>query len=328
MTEIIPQLRDAALASAIKSKARELGFDHAGIASADPSHFAAYVRRWIADGKHGEMAYLAKRLEERINPQQYFPEARSVICVAMNYYAPLAPVPEEERNRHGRIARYALGRDYHEHIKSRLHQLADWIRQQAPDAQTRAAVDTAPVLEREMAARSGIGWIAKNTCVINRHSGSFLLLGQVITSLELQPDEPETDHCGTCTRCIDACPTAAITAPYQLDARRCISYLTIEHRGDIAPELQDQIGDWLFGCDICQDVCPHNRAPPTSTDSALQPRWPTGTMDVQAASNWTEAEYQEATRHSAMRRVKLPMLRRNAQIVLQNLGKLQTEDPR
>jgi epoxyqueuosine reductase len=324
---LVDQLRDASLAFGIKGKARELGFDLVGIAPAGRTQFESYLRDWIAEGRHGEMAYLANRLEERLDPQQYLSGARSIICVAINYHTPLEPIPEEEKQRHGKIARYALGRDYHEHIKTRLHELADWIRSQAPEAQTRAAVDTAPVLEREMAARSGVGWVGKNTCIINRHAGSFLLLGQIVTTLELPADEPETDHCGTCTRCIDACPTAAITAPYQLDARRCISYLTIEHRGEIDPDLQRQMGDWVFGCDICQDVCPHNRTPPQATDLALQPRFPTGTMDVEAAAQWTVEQYQQATRHSAMRRVKLPQLQRNAQIVLENLKSRQAKEP-
>ena len=176
----------------------------------------------------------------------------------MNYHFPLEPVGEEDRAYQGRIARYALGDDYHEIIKDRLHVLADWLRQIAPDAQTRAAVDTAPVLERELAGLAGIGWVGKNTCVIHPRVGSWLLLGQIITTLSLSADEPMPDHCGTCTRCIDACPTDAITQPYQLDASRCISYLTIEHRGEIPTEFHGPIGDWLYGCDICQDVCPHN----------------------------------------------------------------------
>ena len=170
----------------------------------------------------------------------------------MNYHVPLQPPPPGQ----GKIARYALGDDYHDQIKTRLHKLADFIRERAPEAQTRCGVDTAPIMEKELAARAGIGWIGKNTCVINEQIGSWLFLGEVITTLDLPADEPATDRCGSCTRCIDACPTAAITAPYQLDARRCISYLTIEHRGDIDSDLKSQISDWLYGCDICQDVCP------------------------------------------------------------------------
>jgi epoxyqueuosine reductase len=175
------------------------------------------------------------------------------------------------------------------------------------------------VMEREMAARAGIGWVGKNTCIIHPRIGSFVLLGQVLTTVELPSDEAEPDHCGTCTRCIDACPTQAITAPYQLDPRRCISYLTIEHSGEIEPELREKLGEWVLGCDICQDVCPHNRQPPETTDPVLQPRIATGTIDVEKAKDWTLDEYHDATRHSAMRRVKLPLFQRNAGIVAENL---------
>src|SRR5205814_99168 len=203
--------------------------------------------------------------------------ARSVVCVAMNYHVPLdPPLPGQ----HGRVARYALGEDYHEHIKQKLYDLADWIRDAIPGAQTRCGVDTAPIMEKELAARAGIGWIGKNTCVINDQIGSWLVLGEVITTLELPADEPAIDRCGSCRRCIDACPTAAITAPHQLDARKCISYLTIEHRGEIDAKLQPQIGDWLYGCDICQDVCPWNSKAPITIDEHLSPRFPSGTADL------------------------------------------------
>ena len=315
----LDQLRNHALATAVKEKARALGFDLVGVAPADPSRFRDYLRRWLDEGRHGEMDYLARRFDERVDPRNYLPGAKSVVCVAINYFSRLQPVPEAERHRHGRVARYALGRDYHEHIKTRLHDLADWIRAAAPGAQTRAGVDTAPVLEREMASRAGVGWVGKNTCIINRSAGSFLLLGQVLTTLDLPTDEPETDHCGTCTRCLDACPTGAITAPYELDATRCISYLTIEHRGPIDENLRRQMGDWVYGCDVCQDVCPHNRMPPEVIDPDLRPRLPTGTIDVERARRWTVEEYHDATRRSAMRRVKLPVFQRNAEIVWQNL---------
>jgi len=215
------------------------------------------------------------------------------------------------------VARYALGDDYHEMMKNRLHTLADFIRQHA-GGQTRAAVDTAPILEREFAARAGIGWVGKNTCVINPYIGSWTLLGEVLTTIELACDQPMMDHCGTCTRCLEACPTDALHAPYQLDASRCISYLTIEHRGEIAPELQPLIGDWLYGCDICQDVCPHNSKAPVATEPALQPRFPTGSLDLRELENWTPEDYRVTLRGSAMKRTKLPQLQRNAAIVRKN----------
>jgi epoxyqueuosine reductase len=227
---------------------------------------------------------------------------------------PLEPAPPNA----ARIARYALGDDYHEHVKIKLHALADAIRQLAPLAQTSCGVDTAPIMEKELAARAGVGWIGKNTCVINPAIGSWILLGEVITDLELPPDEPAVDRCGSCRRCIDACPTQAITAEYQLDARKCISYLTIEHRGEIDAGLRPQIGDWVFGCDICQDVCPWNSKAPIASMLELQPRFPTGTLDADAVSDWTDEEYRQTLRHSAIKRVKLPILQRNARIVEAN----------
>jgi epoxyqueuosine reductase len=306
------------LAQAVKEKAHRVGFDLVGIASAAPSTRQEYFRNWIAEGQAGEMGYLASRLEERIEPQAYLPGAQSVICLAINYHVALEPIPEPDLAHHGKIARYALGDDYHEVMKSRLHELADWLREAAPGAQTRACVDTAPVMEKELAARAGVGWLGKNTCLINPKIGSWLLLGEILTTAPLPVDEPATDHCGTCTRCIDACPTAAITAPYQLDARKCISYLTIEHRGEIAAELEPAIGDWLYGCDICQDVCPHNRKAPLTADPALAPRFATGSLDVREVLGWSDEEYRRRLRNSAMKRTKLPVLQRNAKIVERN----------
>jgi epoxyqueuosine reductase len=259
------------------------------------------------------MRYLAGRMEERTDPATYLPGAASVICVGLNYFVPLSPVPPG----HGKVARYALGTDYHELIKARLHQLADWIREQSAEAQTRCSVDTAPVMEKELAARAGIGWLGKNTCVINEKAGSWLLLGEIITTLQLEPDTPATDRCGSCRRCIEACPTQAITAPYQLDARKCISYLTIEHRGEIDPGLAEKFGSWIYGCDICQDVCPWNREPPPAADPALKPRWESGSIDANEVLRWTDDDYRRELKGSAMKRVKLPMLQRNARIVLQ-----------
>ncbi len=306
------------LAAELKQRALAIGFDLVGIADASPSKYRAYLRDWLETGQSGSMGYLARRFDERTDPAVYLPGARSVICVAMNYHVPLDAVPQGEQTHHGRIARYALGNDYHGIIKDRLFELADWMRQAAPDAQTRAAVDTAPVMEKEISARAGLGWIGKHTCVINTRVGSWLLLGEILTTLDLPADEPAVDRCGTCTRCIDACPTGAITAPYQLDARKCISYLTIEHPGEIDGELQPKIGDWLYGCDICQEVCPWNRDALVATDAALQPRFATGTLDVRDVLTWTTDNYREQLRHSAMKRVKLPVLQRNAAIVARN----------
>lgn len=313
------------LAAEVRERARALGFDLVGIAPAEPSRYRDYLRQWLDGGQAGSMEYLARRFNERTDPATYVPDAASVICVAMNYHVPLEPVPPEEKKHHGRIARYALGEDYHEVIKRRLWKLADWLREAVPGAVTRPCVDTAPVMEKELAARAGIGWIGKNTCVIDPAIGSWLLLGEIITSVSLPVDEPAVDRCGTCRRCLDACPTGAFTGAYQLDARRCISYLTIEHPDPIPAEFHSQLGEWLFGCDICQDVCPWNRKAPTTTDPALQPRFPTGTVDLRQLLAWRQGEYSPYLSGSALKRVKLPVLQRTARLIARNLEN-QTDD--
>ncbi|MGC4032725.1 MAG: tRNA epoxyqueuosine(34) reductase QueG [Tepidisphaeraceae bacterium] len=308
--------RDEA-AAAIKAHAIASGFDHCGIAPAGPSAYRQYLLDWIASGQAGDMHYLQERFAERVDPSLYLPGVLSVVSVAINYHVPLEPTPPG----HAKIARYAQGDDYHEKLKKKLYDLADWIREQWPHAETRTGTDSVPVMEREMATRAGIGWVGKNTCVIHPQTGSWLLLGEVLTTLDLPADAAMPDHCGTCTRCIDACPTDAITEPYKLDASKCISYLTIEHAGEISPDLQAGVGDWLFGCDICQDVCPFNRKAPTSRIDWLQPRRPTNSVDPNEVLNWSQADYHAFTRRSAMRRVKLPQFQRNARMVLKNQEK-------
>ena len=287
-----PAPANYALAASIKRKARELGFDLVGIASPEPSKYRDYFHRWLQEGRSGTMDYLGRRFEEKTDPGNYFPGVQSIICVGLNYFAKLKD--ETPATNAGKIARYALGDDYHELIKPRLHALADWLKAIAPSASSRCAVDTAPVMEKELATRAAIGWQGKNTCIINESIGSWIFLGEILTTLPLPADNPATDRCGTCRRCIDACPTQAITEPYQLDASRCISYLTIEHRGEIAGELAEKIAPWVYGCDICQDVCPWNREPPETNEEGLRPRFPAGTVDLAELNNWTPDDYRAA----------------------------------
>jgi epoxyqueuosine reductase len=316
MPQTIAQVDPHQLAAMIRAHVKEIGFDLVGIAPAGGSAYRDYLRNWLEQGRHGSMNWLAGRFAERTDPAAYLPGAKSVICVACNYYVPLDP--NAARDGTGKVARYALGEDYHEVMKGRLRELADWIRSNAPGALTRAAVDTAPVMEKELAARAGIGWLGKNCCIINEQIGSWVLLGEVITTLDLPRDEPAVDRCGSCTRCIEACPTGAITGPYQLDARKCISYLTIEHRGEIDPVLRAQVGDWLYGCDICQDVCPWNSKATPTADPSFAPRFAGGVLDARRVVGWDEEEYRRTLKGSAMKRVKLPVLQRNARIVLEN----------
>lgn len=298
------------LAWQIKQQARSLGFDLVGIAPALPSARRDYFRKWLDEGRAGEMQWLSRRFDERTDPSNYLPGAKSVISVAVNYHVPLEEPVEAAPS--GRIARYALGGDYHETIKDRLHDLADWLREIVPEAQTKCGVDTAPIMEKELAARAGIGWIGKHTLVINPKIGSWILLGQIITTLELPADAPATDHCGACRRCLDACPTGAITAPYELDARKCIAYLTIENPTDVPADLASKTGDWIFGCDVCQEVCPWNSRAVDATAPWLAPRFPAGRLALDDVLSWDQQTYYDRLRHSAMRRVKLPVLQRNA----------------
>jgi epoxyqueuosine reductase len=312
LPESPPNLDRAAAVAAVKSKAAQLGFDLAGIAPAGRSVHAEYFSQWLAAGHAGEMRYLSDRSDERVDPNVYMPGVRSVICLAVNYYVDDDPPGPDA----GRIARYARGADYHRWLKQKLYDLADWIRATYPGVRTRSGTDTVPVMEKELAVRAGLGWMGKNTCVISPKLGSWILLGEVLTTMDLPADEPVTDRCGSCTRCIDACPTNALT-PYELTASQCVSYLTIEHRGDVPAELKPGIGNWLYGCDICQDVCPFNRKPTPATTEKVRPRVPSG-LDVESVLNWSVEEYQSAVRGTAIKRVKLPVLRRNAEIVSQN----------
>jgi len=361
----------------------------AGIAPAKPSENAGWVRAWIADGRHGEMGYLADHLEVRLNPRKLLDGARSVICVADKHAeSPPEFPPEGSPQDHdgtvyaGKIARYAFGKDYHKSMKKRLHRLADELSERYPGHTFRSTVDTAPILEREHAAAAGLGWIGKHTLLIHPTFGSYFFLGTIVTTLELETSEaqgyptptvPPTDHCGTCTRCIDACPTQCISndrvaddAPglvppgetRTLDATRCISYLTLEHRSPIETSLHRAMGDWVAGCDVCQEVCPHNRcrdtgagdqglgngdqgsgnrdseAVPSSQETPSRsrrsappsppyhpdhnPRPPAPSLDLFEVLDWTEEDRRRVFRGSALKRMKLEMIKRNALISLGN----------
>jgi epoxyqueuosine reductase len=296
----------------------QLGFDRVGIARAEPIARASYLREWLDSGRAGSMDYLHRYFEQRTDPRAMMPGARSVIVLAVNYHQTTPPRPDDEPR--GRVAMYAWGDDYHRIVKDRLRKMIEAMRQEFDEPlEARPCVDTAPVLEREWAAASGVGWIGKNTMALSRDLGSYFFLGEIVTTLELEPDAPATDHCGACTRCLEACPTQAFPAPYQMDASRCISYLTIEHREDILPEFHSQMGDWLFGCDVCQEVCPFNRKAPTSTTFPIRSPGPFSALAEVA--DWSEDQYRAVLRNSAVKRAKLPMLKRNAAIALANAGK-------
>jgi epoxyqueuosine reductase len=313
------------LAERAQGLALAVGFDLAGIAPAEPTRETEFLREWIARGYAGEMDYLERRVELRVDPRRVLEGARSVLVVGLVY----DPGPREEPLAgEARVARYAGGEDYHEVLWERLRALEAGLETLgAEPVRTRSFCDTGPVSERVFAARAGLGWQGKNTCLIHPRLGSYVFLGVVLTDLELAPGEPEPDHCGSCRACLDACPTQAFPEPYVLDATRCLSYATIESRGPIDAELRHDQGDWVFGCDVCQEVCPWNlrRGRTLPADPlglrerlAARPEW------LQPSLRWilelTEERWRDATKGTALRRSKFRGLVRNALIVAGNSG--------
>lgn len=305
-----------ALETRIKQRANELGFDPVGITRLGPAETHSAFAEWITLGYAGEMAYLARGADKRADTRLPFPVAQSAVVVALDYGG---------REPAGPVARYARGDDYHDIMVARLNELHRWIEsQRGEEVAGKAYVDTGPILERDLARRAGLGWIGKNTMLVNPKRGSFFFIGALLLDLELEPDAPfEADRCGTCTRCLDACPTDAFVAPRVMDARRCVSYLTIEHRSDIAPELQTFIGDLLYGCDICQDVCPWNvRFAAELTEPALAPRavlaGKTAESLAEEIAAMGDEDFRAAFARSPMKRAKLKGLKRNADVVLRN----------
>jgi epoxyqueuosine reductase len=306
-------------AQAVKAKAREVGFDLCGIAPAGDLEELGFLREWIARGYAGSMGYLERSAGRRSDVRHVLPSAQSVIVTGTVYNT--ARPYSTERDDPGRadVARYAWGDDYHDVLGRRLEELLAWMRSVSPEPfEARAYVDTGPVQERVYARHAGIGWIGKNTCVINPRLGSWVFLAEIICSLPLEPDEPALDQCGTCSLCLEACPTQALVAPGVLDATRCISYLTIEHRGPVPEPLKAGIGSRVYGCDVCQEVCPWNAAAPTSGDPAWQarPDWDRPVLRDLAAAD--DDELRQALMGSAMKRAKLEGLRRNVAIAMEN----------
>ena len=298
--------------SAIKARAVELGLDVCGITGAAPVRHAAFYQQWAAEGRAGEMQWLTREPERRGDPRIVLPGARSIIVAGLNYWQP------QPKGR-GRIARYALGEDYHHVLLQKLEMLAAELVQTGGRA--RVYVDTGPVLEKPLADRAGVGWQGKSTMLINTKLGPWLLLGEILTTLELEPDAPQQDHCGSCSRCIAACPTGAITAPYQLDARRCIAYLTIELKGSIPEELRPLIGNRVYGCDECLDVCPWNRFAQTTREARfLAKEEGEGRNQLHALLDLSAAEFKRRFAKSPILRVKRRGLLRNVCVVLGNIG--------
>jgi epoxyqueuosine reductase len=316
----------------------ELGFACAGVAEATASRWGKELRAWLEAGRHGSMGYLARHVEERLDPGRVLPGARSAVMVADVYASQGAGHEQRLGGRDadggrrgiadgpraggtggtGKIARYARGRDYHVVMKKRLHVLCDRMREEFPEGGFRGFVDTAPVLEREYGARAGLGWVGKHTLLIHPQLGSWFFLGGVLTTLSLEPAGTRVeDHCGTCTRCIDACPTGAIS-PYSVDASRCISYLTIERRLPIEGRFHEAMGEWVYGCDVCQEVCPHNSTRGRSGGARPEYASEREGFSLLEVLGWDEEARRGAMRGSAMKRATLAMMKRNAIIVAGN----------
>ena len=318
----------AILAADIKQRARELGFDLVGITTADPPPHAAQFQQWLANGSHGEMGYMAKNADKRVAPTEVLPNARSIVVVAINYFTGPAPHPVPlpamrgegvRRTGEGKVARYAWGeRDYHDIMAEKLEALVTALRELGgSDAKALWYMDTGPIFERDLAQRAGIGFIGKHTNLINRSLGNWLFLGEVLTNLELPADPPERPRCGTCRRCLDACPTGALVAPYQLDARRCISYLTIELKGAIPVELRSVIGDRVFGCDDCLEICPWNRFARQSSVREFRHR---ELPPLTEFLSWDEQKFRDFFRGTPIFRTKRRGFLRNVCVVLGNIG--------
>jgi epoxyqueuosine reductase len=300
----------------LKQQALREGFNKVGVVRAERLDAEApRLKEWLARGYHGEMSWMARDVEKRLNPLEIFPPARSIVVVALNYYT---PEQHEENSNTGKVSRYAWGDDYHDVLKTKLQSLLAWIRERVPEAAGKVCVDIQPVMDKAWAVRAGIGWLGKHTNVITQEFGSWVFIGELLLNLDLEADaEFAEDHCGTCTLCIDACPTQAITEPYVVDSNRCISYATIELRTPELPaSIQEELSGWLYGCDICQDVCPWNRFQAPTEEARFAPREGNVNTDLSQVLELTPENYATRFRGSAMKRTKLIGLQRNARALL------------
>ena len=305
------------LKARLVSLAKEIGFDACRVTVCDVPAHADTFREWLRDGAHGEMSYMQRGEEKRCDPGKILPGARSMVVLALNYFQENRP-DDAANGRSGRIARYAWGHDYHDVISAKLKRIDEFLCSFGGDQ--KSYVDTGPVLERDHAAQAGIGWHGKSTMLIDERLGTWFFLAEILTTLELPPDEPARDRCGTCDRCITACPTGAITAPHRLDARRCISYLTIELKTAIPVELRPLMGDRIFGCDDCLDACPWNRFARESRESAFLARRSTTAMLLREYLDLNDREFRAVFRNSPIKRIKRRGFLRNVCVALGNVG--------
>ena len=316
----------ASFTEKIKQKAFEIGFHKIGVARAETlSAETEYLKQWLEKDFHGEMRWMEREPEKRTDPKLIFAEAKSVVAVALNYFTP----HEHESNQSkGKVSRYAWGDDYHDVVKDKSRELLAWIKAENAEVEGKICVDTAPVMDKAWAQRAGLGWIGKHSNLITKEYGSWVFLGEILLNLELEYDERiQPDHCGSCTACLDACPTGAIVAPYQVDSKRCLSYATIELRSPELPaEIEKNLNGWLYGCDICQDVCPWNRFEKPTEETRFEPRAGNVSADLDEILHLSPEKYAERFRRSAMKRTKISGLQRNARALQNNLTAEFTEN--
>jgi epoxyqueuosine reductase len=312
--------REPALSSLIKEHALSLGFSRVGIVPARPlDDERVRLQQWLERSYHGSMSWMARDPEMRADPRKLFPGARSVVVVALNYYT---PAKHSDEFNTGKVSRYAWGDDYHEVLAPKLKSLLAWIKEEVPEAEGKVCVDIQPIMDKAWAQQAGLGWIGKHTNLITTEYGSWVFLGELLLNIELDYDSEQVeDHCGTCTLCIDSCPTQAITEPYVVDSNKCISYATIELREPAIPDdVSENLEGWLYGCDICQDVCPWNRFEQVTGESRFQPREGNINPGLSEVMALTQDAYAERFRGSAMKRAKLSGLQRNASALLNKPG--------
>jgi epoxyqueuosine reductase len=317
----------------IKTRALELGFSKVGISRAESlSPELNHLQEWLARGFHGEMKWMERDPEQRADPRRFWPQARSVIVVALNYYTPhehqvgIRTGSGSDRiedaaifdGATGKVSRYAWGDDYHDIVGDKLRELLSWIKTQWPEAEGKVCVDIQPVMDKAWAVRAGLGWIGKHTNLITNEFGSWVFIGELLLNLDLKPDEiGVADQCGSCTLCLDACPTNALIDPYVLDANLCISHATIESRGpEMRPDVAEHLEGWLYGCDICQDVCPWNQMTPTTDEPRFEPREGSANVSLHQLLELTPESYASRFRGSAMKRAKLAGLQRNSRVLI------------
>tara|TARA_A200000113_G_scaffold82672_1_gene73505 strand:- start:3281 stop:4303 length:1023 start_codon:yes stop_codon:yes gene_type:complete len=300
---------NAAILKSLKKESEALGFHNFGVAKVPMELRRDYYNQWIKEGKHGTMAWMENNNERRLNPESLMPEAKSILVFAMNYY-------QKDPERNFRVAKYALGKDYHSVIYKRLKKICRFLKENYYSDQ-KPYVDTGPVLEKPIAEAAGLGWQGKSTILVEKKRGTWSFLGSIVTTLDLPASKGGKDYCGNCTRCIDCCPTQAITSPYKLDASKCISYLTIEHKGSIPHEYREAVGDRVFGCDECLDVCPWNKWAKITNETQFAVR---SLPDLKTILAWGEEDFKSNLVASPIKRVKLNGLKRNVALVLGNIG--------